>query len=114
MWNPLLGDPLVGPLVAGLGLGILFPFVFLLLIVWTFAWKAIALWHAARNRQRIWFVVLLLVPNTLGILEIIYLKWFEKNENKKGTTDLFPFIKDIRGKVSARMKASAPEEPGPV
>lgn len=42
------------------------------LVVWSLFWKALALWHAAKQGNRIWFVVLFLV-NTLGILDIIYL-----------------------------------------
>lgn len=44
----------------------------LLLAVWTFFWKGLALWHAAKSNQRGWFLVLLIL-NTMGILEIIYL-----------------------------------------
>lgn len=44
----------------------------LLLLAWTFFWKGLALWHAGRRDQAVWFIVLLLV-NTLGILEIVYL-----------------------------------------
>jgi hypothetical protein len=40
--------------------------------VWSLFWKGLALWHAARREQGWWFIVLLLV-NTLGILEIVYL-----------------------------------------
>ncbi len=44
----------------------------LLAAVWTLFWKGLALWHAGRRGDGWWFVILLLV-NTLGILEIIYL-----------------------------------------
>lgn len=37
--------------------------------------KGFALWNAARNSQTYWFVALLII-NSLGILEIIYLIWF--------------------------------------
>lgn len=50
---------------------------FMLMIVWTIIWKAIALWISARRNQKIWFVVLLLV-NTIGILEILYIFVFSK------------------------------------
>lgn len=40
--------------------------------IWTLVWKGVALWHAARNGQKGWYIALLVV-NTLGILEIIYL-----------------------------------------
>ncbi len=46
--------------------------IILLFILWTVVWKGLALWHAARRGQYWWFVILLVV-NTLGILEIIYL-----------------------------------------
>jgi hypothetical protein len=48
--------------------------------VWTLIWKGLALWHAARNNQKIWFVVLIIV-NTIGILEILYLAFGRKNKN---------------------------------
>ncbi len=43
-----------------------------LLAIWTIFWKGLALWHSGRKGQAKWFVVLL-VLNTAGILEIIYL-----------------------------------------
>ncbi len=42
------------------------------LILWSLAWKGFALWTAARKGSKVWFVILL-VLNTLGILEIIYI-----------------------------------------
>jgi methionyl-tRNA synthetase len=45
--------------------------------VWTLIIKGYALWHAARNGQKEWFIALLVV-NTLGILEVVYLIWFRK------------------------------------
>jgi hypothetical protein len=48
------------------------PFVILMAVAWSLVWKGFALWRAARNDGKPWFVVLLLV-NTLGILEILYL-----------------------------------------
>ncbi len=47
------------------------------LIAWSLLWKAIALWHAARGSQLVWYIVLILV-NTLGILEIVYLLFFRR------------------------------------
>ncbi len=49
----------------------------LLLVVWTLVWKGLALWRAASLRQKPWFIVLLVI-NTLGILEIIYLFFVAK------------------------------------
>jgi len=48
------------------------PFLVLALAVWSLFWKGLALWHAARRKQPWWFVALLVV-NTVGVLEIIYL-----------------------------------------
>jgi methionyl-tRNA synthetase len=45
------------------------------LVLWSVIIKGFALWHAARGSQKGWFIVLLLI-NTLGILEIIYLVFF--------------------------------------
>jgi hypothetical protein len=48
-----------------------FPFL-MLLILWSIFWKGLALWHSARRGQPWWFVILLVV-NTIGILELVYL-----------------------------------------
>ena len=50
-------------------------------IVWSLFWIGYALWRAARNSQRGWFVSLLII-NTLGILEILYLSLFQKRQSK--------------------------------
>jgi hypothetical protein len=42
-----------------------------ILILWSVAWKGLALWKAANRGSKVWFVLLLLV-NTIGILDIIY------------------------------------------
>src|SRR5260221_10557151 len=47
------------------------------LFVWSLFWKGIALWRSAQLKQRNWFVVIL-VLNTVGILELIYLFRFAK------------------------------------
>ncbi len=41
-------------------------------ILWSLFWKAWSLWLAARRGQKVWFAILLIV-NTLGLLEIIYI-----------------------------------------
>jgi hypothetical protein len=48
------------------------------IIAWSVVWKGMALWRAARNNSKPWFVVLLVV-NTLGILEMLYLFIFGKS-----------------------------------
>ncbi|MBS3100496.1 hypothetical protein J4463_04785, partial [Candidatus Pacearchaeota archaeon] len=49
----------------------------IIVIIWTLVWKGLALWKAGRKNQPIWFVVLLVV-NTFGILEILYIFVFSK------------------------------------
>jgi hypothetical protein len=65
-------------------------FLFILLLIWSFIWKGIALWRCAKKDHDVWFVVILII-NTLGILEIIYLmihhreiKKEIKDKNNKG------------------------------
>ncbi|MBU0760351.1 MAG: hypothetical protein KJ600_02970 [Nanoarchaeota archaeon] len=62
-----------------------FPLWLILIIsTWSLVWKALALWKAAAiKKNAIWFIVLLVV-NTLGILEILYLFIFsEMGKGKK-------------------------------
>lgn len=54
------------------------PLLIALAIVWTLVWKGLALWRSAELRQKYWFIAILLI-NTLGILEIIYLFLIAKN-----------------------------------
>src|SRR3989344_7116702 len=51
--------------------------VFILLGVWSLIWKGIALWKAARNSQKKWFIAMLMI-NSVGILEIVYIFYFSK------------------------------------
>lgn len=64
-------------------------FVFVLL-VWSFFWKAWALWQAVKKEDRIWFVVLLIV-NTAGLFEIGYLFLFssEAHANRAKVKQFF-------------------------
>lgn len=48
-----------------------------LFLLWTIPWKVVALWKAARNGHKAWFVAFL-VMNTLAILEIVYVFFFSK------------------------------------
>ncbi len=63
MWD-WMAVPFIGPLFA-------------VLAVWSIFWKGLALWHAAQRDEPWWFVILLVV-NTAGILDIIYLFAFAK------------------------------------
>ena len=50
-----------------------------LFLIWTLFWKGLALWKSAKNDQRYWFIALLII-NTAGILELLYLFVFAKNK----------------------------------
>jgi len=43
------------------------------ILIWSFVWKGLALWKSARKTQLAWFIIILIV-NTLGILEILYVR----------------------------------------
>lgn len=51
--------------------------VLIILLIWSAIWKGIALWKAGRNNQFGWYVAMFII-NTLGILEIVYLYFFQK------------------------------------
>jgi len=48
-----------------------------LIMLWVLPWKGYALWHAAQLRHKWWFIILLVV-NTLAILDIIYIFFVAK------------------------------------
>lgn len=54
------------------GLSGIDPLLLIAAIIWTLIWKGFALWRAAELKQKYWFIAILLI-NTLGLLEIIYL-----------------------------------------
>ena len=53
------------------------PVLIVLIAVWTLPWKGVSLWRAARLKDKWWFIALLII-NTLGILEILYIFVFSK------------------------------------
>lgn len=72
-------------------------FLFVLLLVWSIAWKLVSLWKSARHGQKIWFAVLFLV-NSVGVLDLIYLGFFQKN-----TPNVITLVKErlaLRNKTS--------------
>lgn len=52
---------------------------FVLMAIWSLVWKGLALWQAAKKNDKTWYIVLLIV-NTVGILEIIYLYLISPSE----------------------------------
>lgn len=59
-----------------------FAILILILSIWTIPWKALALWHASKIHGKIWFFAIV-VLNTFGILEILYLFVFAKQKLTK-------------------------------
>jgi len=51
------------------------------LMLWSLVWKGWALWIAAKNNSKPWFIALLLI-NTVGILEILYIFVFGRKPKK--------------------------------
>lgn len=83
------GQPIGLGLLTMIGIGIFAGLLFLVVL----ALKGYALWHAAKRNEPWWFAVLLIV-NTMGILELIYLYfvaglWHNKTE-KTLTTNSNP------------------------
>jgi len=62
-------------------LAVLLP-ILIALAIWEMIWKGIAMWKAGRNNQLAWFVCILIF-NTVGILPIVYLLWFQKPKAAK-------------------------------
>jgi len=48
------------------------PWLLALIQLWVIPWKGFALWIAAQRKEKWWFIAILIL-NTLGILEIIYI-----------------------------------------
>ena len=57
--------------------------IFMIIGVWSLIWKGLSLWKSANKKSLIWFIVLL-VFNTAGILDILYIYVFSKINLKKG------------------------------
>ena len=64
--------------------GFFAPFMFFLpfLVVWSIFWKGWALWKAAHREDKKWFIALLVI-NTGGILEILYIYVFSEKADKR-------------------------------
>ncbi len=66
------------------GLGIVLVLVFVATVI---ALKGYSLWYAAKRDEKWWFIALLII-NTAGILELIYLIFIVKKWHKKDTVSL--------------------------
>jgi methionyl-tRNA synthetase len=63
-WGPANVPAFFGPMIV-------------LVVIWSLAWKGVALWRAAGRKDLYWFIALLVI-NTLGILEILYILIWNK------------------------------------
>ena len=61
----------------GFGLGA----VVALVVIWSLFWKGMALWKSAQHHHKWWFIALLVI-NTAGILDILYIYVFSKKMKK--------------------------------
>lgn len=59
--------------------------IILVVALWSIVLKGYSLWYAARGGQKGWFIALLVI-NTVGILEIIYLIWFRPKSSANEVT----------------------------
>lgn len=76
--------------------------IILLAVLWTLPWKGVALWKAVKNNSKWWFVIILVV-NTLGILEILYIFYFSRKvagfSGAKNAYENYKNALDILGKI---------------
>jgi hypothetical protein len=63
-------------------LGISFSPLIIIVLIWSLIWKGLALYQAGKRQEPWWFVILLIV-NTLGILEIVYIFFVAKRDKPK-------------------------------
>ncbi|MEK7077724.1 MAG: DUF5652 family protein [Patescibacteria group bacterium] len=76
MWENYLSHWALPLSILGIVVGGILLIVF---IIWSVYWKGRALWRAAHLNSKPWFIALLLI-NTLGILEILYIYVFSKKK----------------------------------
>ncbi len=53
--------------------------IIIFLFLWELIWKGLALWKSGKNKQLKWFIFIFIF-NTLGILPIIYIVFFQKKK----------------------------------
>ncbi len=70
----------------------------LVISIWSLIWKGFALWHSAKNKQKGWFIAVLIL-NTMGLLPIIYLLWF-KPKCEECTVKIEPVKKTTKKRKS--------------
>jgi len=58
--------------------------LFIVVGIWSLIWKGLSLWKASTKKSVPWFIVLLIF-NTIGILDILYIYVFSKMNLKKSS-----------------------------
>lgn len=53
------------------------PLLLAIVLAWSLFWKGLALWKASKKDSKGWFVALLII-NTIGIFEILYIFLFSE------------------------------------
>ncbi|PIP86949.1 hypothetical protein COW81_02870 [Candidatus Campbellbacteria bacterium CG22_combo_CG10-13_8_21_14_all_36_13] len=64
---------------------ILTAIVIISILAWVLILKGVALWNAARKGNKKWFIALLVI-NTFGILDALYIFYFSKRSSKISPT----------------------------
>lgn len=72
------------------------PLIFFLMMAWVIFWKGLALWKAAQLSHKWWFVIIL-IANTLGVLEIIYIYFIAR----KYTVEVETSVEETEGGAGA-------------
>ena len=70
------------PFGIGFGTFVFGAIIFFIWAVISIILKGYSLWHAAKREEKAWFIILLII-NTGGILELIYLIFIVKKWSKK-------------------------------
>lgn len=68
------------------------------ILIWALVWKGLALWKSANKKQVPWFIALLIL-NTVGILEILYIFVFSKINLKTKKS-----VNEVKGKKTKKKK----------
>jgi len=72
--------------------------LFTIFIIWVLFWKIYSVWFAVKNNNKIWFVILL-VFNTFGILDIIYVFWILNKSMSEVKKDISKVLNKIKNKL---------------
>lgn len=60
--------------------------IIVILTIWSILWKCYSVWHAAKQNHKKWFIALVIL-NTIGILDMIYVFRVLKKDFKNVKND---------------------------